>query len=724
MRRLIKSAAILFAAIFLASPMSSGQVRRNVIDAIADNFVTYCKLVPREEVYVHTDRQKYIAGESMWFTAYVVDRQSNQPSSLSNIIYLEIINPDNQRVASMRVNSQDGRGPGQVIIPDTLSSGTYTLRAYTNWMRNFMPVNCFTKHIDVYNALENKNFRHRVVPETSYPIPPEAGSGTPSIVISKNDPGNLKLTFCTGQQYLYSNGNQCYIFIQTRGNINYTGSFRITGDSTVIFVPRQDISAGINQITVFNAEGDPVLEKYIYTPRDENRVLSMNLPDKAGIRQHVTIDLGMSGKAAQDGDYGMMSISISPAEAASTGNIYDYMTFGSEFGMLPDKFIDSLEIMAQSGELEKNLLSFRSNWIDWKAIKSGVKPVFTYQPEKESHFLYGTLVDLQSGKAAPGEYIFLSKPGKVAAFQYAVTDEKGLFKFELPISGMLQDIVIQPEKTDKKFKIRLESPFYDSNTSAIKNQVGASEETNEKISEWSENYQVNKIYNITALSDSAEPVKPLQPFTRFYGKPDAWVNMDDYIKLPVMQEVFFELLPGVLLKSHRSGYGFSMLNLVENHMNIKDPSLFIDGVVVNDASLIANLDPELVERIDVVKEPYLVGRYIFCGIINVITRKGDFSCINLPDYAIRLPFRVTDPVFSFKSPEYSEVVKKQSNIPDFRNTIYWNPSVIPGKDGRLTLDFWTSDCSSDYEINVQGIDEKGGFVSFRKTLKVETSKRP
>jgi len=40
-----------------------------------------------------------------------------------------------------------------VIIPDTISTGEYTLRAYTNWMKNFLPENCFIKELKIFNAL-------------------------------------------------------------------------------------------------------------------------------------------------------------------------------------------------------------------------------------------------------------------------------------------------------------------------------------------------------------------------------------------------------------------------------------------------------------------------------------------------------------------------------------------------------------------------------------------
>jgi hypothetical protein len=61
---------------------------------------------------------------------------------------------------------------------------------------------------------------------------------------------------------------------------------------------------------------------------------------------------------------------------------------------------------------------------------------------------------------------------------------------------------------------------------------------------------------------------------------------------------------------------------------------------------------------------------------------------------------------------------KNSHEPDFRNTLYWNPSVKPGIDGKAKIEFWTSDIAGDYEINVQGIAPEGKILSVRKIIKV------
>jgi hypothetical protein len=679
--------------------------------------------VPREEVFIHTDRDIYIAGEDLWFKAYLINRQTSAPSLASKLVYFEILNPDNHPVVRKIIETGNGSGPGHVVLPDTLSSGNYTLRAYTNWMKNFFPENCFRKDIEIYNALNNKSFKVRYgaegeVKADTVKDKTGAAAGELSMKIYGRDPGNLMLSISADEKFITSNGILCYLFIQTHGNINYTGSVRITGDSAVVYVPGQNLTPGINQITVFNSAGRPVFEKYIYTPRNDNRDISVSISGKPGIRDHVEIEI--SGSQGQTFAPGKLSISVSPlAESVKSADIVDYMIFGSEFGILPDKIANRQKNEIPAEELDELLATVKSNWIDWDAILTEEIPSFRYLFEEENHFIYGMLGDIETRLPVADEYIFMSKPGKTATFQYARSDKNGSFKFELPISGEMQDLVIQPENISKNVKIRLESSFFEEFVPAGVSQVRTIEKAPEYISEWSANYQVREIYGIKSAGEPVTPGNPLPAISRFYGKPDVEVKMDDYIKLPVMQEVFFELVPGVYLKEKKSTYEFSIFDLTENRMNTRPPSMLIDGVKVDDAGSIAGLDPEIVEKIDVVKDPYLAGRYIFYGLINVITRKGDFSCIDLPDYAVRLPIRVTDPVSSFISSEYSTREKKRSSIPDFRNTLFWDPSPVRGNDGKVRAEFWTSDVASDYVINIQGITAEGEPVSFRKVIKVE-----
>jgi hypothetical protein len=309
-------------------------------------------------------------------------------------------------------------------------------------------------------------------------------------------------------------------------------------------------------------------------------------------------------------------------------------------------------------------------------------------------------------------------PGKNATFQYAITDENGNFVFTIPLDNKNKDLIIQPEETDRNDNIKIETSFSEKYPEFVPVKDNSSERLPQDVSKLGINYQVMKIYKSDEIAEKSAPVVFTGGSQRFYGKPDIELIMDDYIKLPVMQEVFFELIPGVFLRKKKTDYEITIADPVENRVYDKPPLLLIDGVVIKDPAVIANLDPELVEKIDAVKSRYFIGEYMFYGLVNVITRAGDFSNITLPDYAVRLPYRITEPVNSFLSPDYSSQEKRQNRIPDFRNTLYWNSSVETDKDGRASIEFWGSDIDSEYAISIEGFTGTGISVSAKKNFRL------
>jgi len=110
-----------------------------------------------EKVYLHTDREQYLAGESIWLKAYLVDARNNKPINSSNTLYVELI-ASGARVRDKKIIRMDGgTGHGDFKLSDSLNADTYRLRAYTNWMRNFGDNFVFEKEIKIYNEKKPKS---------------------------------------------------------------------------------------------------------------------------------------------------------------------------------------------------------------------------------------------------------------------------------------------------------------------------------------------------------------------------------------------------------------------------------------------------------------------------------------------------------------------------------------------------------------------------------------
>ncbi len=711
--------------IFLVSGIVSafGQVSSGMLEAIAKKFNTYCSAVPREEMYIHTDRNDYVAGEEIWFRAFLVDRKSSHLSSGSRVAYFEILNTENRPVVQKRILLEKGIGPGQVQLPDTMSTGTYIIRAYTSWMKNFLPYNCYMRKVNIYNPFKTRENRLKPAELTYYQ---GVAAGKPvnlkpegfSLYLNRTGKNDLAVTIATTQAYRSVAGTNCYLFIQTHGIINVQQSLNLASDSTNTVIPASKLLPGINQVTIFSSMGRPVAERFIYTPADDPGPVLISAPDIIKEREKLTLDIRLGGNINSGLMPDGLSISVSPVTGSSYTDICEYMIFGSEFGFLPDEITQAGPDNIPAEKLNSFLSGIRSNWIDWDRILSGKFPVIKYGRETENHYLYGRLLRKETQEPDSGKYLFLSTPGKKAYFQYARTDSEGDFFFTLPVEEKIMDLVIQPEDKAMNDNIKIESSFSNVYPELVITRDTTSRQISSKVLKLGINFQVSKIYRSKETVEKTQPVYFIWADKNFYGKPDIKLVMDDYIKLPVMQEVFFELMPGVFLRKKKSEYEISIADPVENRIYDRPPLLLIDGVIINDPSIIANLDPERVEEIDAIKDRYFVGDYLFFGLVNVITRTGDFSNITLPDYAVRLPYRAVDPVKSFTAPGYETQTTKQSRIPDLRNTLYWNPSVKTDTAGNARIEVWTSDFTADYQIKIQGFTSDGKAVAYSRTLTV------
>ena len=116
---------------FQARPPDDGLLPR-----IARQLDAYYSALRGEKTYLHLDRPVYATGETIWFSAFVVDAARHRLDSLSQVLHVELLSPQREVVAQRTLRLRGGRASGDLDIADSLAAGTYVLRAYTSWMRN------------------------------------------------------------------------------------------------------------------------------------------------------------------------------------------------------------------------------------------------------------------------------------------------------------------------------------------------------------------------------------------------------------------------------------------------------------------------------------------------------------------------------------------------------------------------------------------------------------
>ncbi len=152
--KLIKSVfkyCVLVLLFMQTSYLASGQ---SDAPDIQGKFDDYRQHVLQEKIFVHTDKAFYLAGEILWFKIYIVDGTFHKPVDVSKVAYVELLDNESRPVLQDKIALKNGSGNGSFYIPVSVNSGNYTIRAYTNLMKNFSPDYFFRKNITIVNTLK------------------------------------------------------------------------------------------------------------------------------------------------------------------------------------------------------------------------------------------------------------------------------------------------------------------------------------------------------------------------------------------------------------------------------------------------------------------------------------------------------------------------------------------------------------------------------------------
>ena len=104
----------------------------------------------QESLSLHTDRQLYISGETLWFSMALTSTNKLRKEN-SKIAYIELLGPSGLAIRRVKVELTDGLGSGAIDIPKEIVSGNYKLRTYTQAMRSYGLAAFAEKHLIVLN---------------------------------------------------------------------------------------------------------------------------------------------------------------------------------------------------------------------------------------------------------------------------------------------------------------------------------------------------------------------------------------------------------------------------------------------------------------------------------------------------------------------------------------------------------------------------------------------
>ena len=130
--------------------------------------------------------------------------------------------------------------------------------------------------------------------------------------------------------------------------------------------------------------------------------------------------------------------------------------------------------------------------------------------------------------------------------------------------------------------------------------------------------------------------------------------------------------------------------------------------------MIEMIDVFDIAQIDVLKgtEAARFGMRGFGGVISITTksRNGTFGR-ELPQFHIKTytPLGYQHPV-EFYAPKYDTPEKRNTQTPDLRTTIHWQPVVQTDDAGAASFEFYTADEQTSCTVVIEGITDDGRVI--------------
>ena len=178
-------------------------------------------------------------------------------------------------------------------------------------------------------------------------------------------------------------------------------------------------------------------------------------------------------------------------------------------------------------------------------------------------------------------------------------------------------------------------------------------------------------------------------------------NLDDYTRFQNLEEVLREYVDYVRVR--RSGGVEEIKVLWESQTKCL---ALLDGIPVSDHSVILGIDQHLIKQIVVYPKRYMLNHFMFDGVVNFITYKGDMA-------GVRLPRNVS--IVGFEGVSWPQAflgmkAASEKGYPNFLSTIYWNPIVDIPANGEFEFKCILPQYEGKFKLVVEGLTESGREV--------------
>ncbi len=745
---------------------------------IAAKYDAYQTTWARTKLQFILNQEKFTPGDTIFIKAYFLKEDLTRIRG-KQLVETHLVNDQGQSSVYIKFHVHNGLGFNQLVIPDTLKAGIYYLTAYNNWMRNFDPSYFYKKKITIVTKKEVAGVEEKflkVVPEGGkliagisnklgvYTHRADAivqlkngeGQEISRVTTDRDGTGSIHFSPVDGMRYtaylsedhiqidlpvverdgvaiqllgalnseqetllLTSSENSVYrekeinMVVTFRGKIRY--STRVKHDvQDTVHVKTSDYPDGLFKISLLDPTGKELATRDFYHHREEVKVSLQ--PDQSiyTTRQKVKLEVSIT-----DGDGKPMAGEFSIR--ANNAGLFEpsVYTLQDELNILRELKLSTLpdtknEHVQQSLD---NILITTSEALPWTAILSNqsTTPPFAYSNVIEKK---GKAFDATTNQPLPDYTQILFYLQKDQTYYQTFTMNSG------SVALTLQDFY-----GDDEFfylaKIRYGEEINNVNVIWEKDSIpllkaprSIEKDTEDSYASFKVRKQlIDQSYSVHSKS-TALNLNDTDRFREDLLDADITFNLDDYVVFPTMHDVIKEVVSGMYSRKSKKG-DIVRVDLMPPLMGSSDPVYFIDGFVTKNTAYFLSLKPADLKTLKLVSNPQkliptgLLGQF---GMVMVESKQGNLreplTADNKRISGLQLPV-------TFKGIDSR---KMNSGVPEFRSTMYWNPSIKTDESGKAIVEFNVSDDVGNINVVIDGITN--GLQPFSATtdLKVEIKK--
>lgn len=560
----------------------------------------------------------------------------------------------------------------------------------------------------------------------------------------------------------------CQVVIHERGNYLLSATF--DSDRKELFLRKSDLPTGVVNAVLFDSEWNPLSERLFFVDNDGSYKTSLTSDKQLYTnRERVSLSVALEGYDLPQGNY---SVSVTDAKIVpsdSLSGISPSLLLTSELGgyvEAPGYYFDR----ANSNRLEAlDALLLTQGWrrYDVPAIVRGnyaqpsyeveigqevtgvIRSKWRNAPEAGAmvnvlvpKYRYGGLFEADSagvfrcnGFDFPENTTLLlqafNRKGEriYPNFEINAADVRPNASFRLPeafSSGL--DAEAQPHWKDfvdqQQIRYQYNGMAVTLDEVIIKGlKVRPPEDYYEVIASRSFDYKEMEKEGVTSVEEVLRNIAGLQishdGYLRYRGFPTA-LFVDGVLQNAeaVSNKDFYTYMNQKKVDQPGSAPKVNTATLSSGHSSA---ALGLGSSYDSQLDFIERISFDIIRRIDFIRgsDAVMFGPQATGGAIMITTKRGnEVESSDSRGYQAVTPLGYQQKA-EFYSPKYDTEAARSTTIPDLRPTLYWNPCVPVGEDGKSEVTFYTSDSGDTvYDVRIEGVTNCGNIISTVATLRV------